>query len=237
MISEPERIVTGSIQEAWRACAQLIVDSGDRFNLVVHITDPTAVQEEGLASFDPRRVRPQVKSLYDVANTIFPSGHNNQTLSAEEFLDHYAAIYSRGRSRTPTAWGTYFQRLVDFGGGNVKQLQNTIDCMNEWHARPRAAFVLHLSGAHLDTPRPLGAPCWQYGQFIRTDNNILSLSVVYRSHDYFEKALGNFLGLARLLRFVCRHTHQTPGTLTCLSIYAHLNGKRARTRELLEMNR
>jgi thymidylate synthase len=98
---------------------------------------------------------------------------------------------------------------------------------------PRAAFVVHLSSTELDNPRPLGAPCWQYAQFIRNSDSELSLSALYRSHDYFQKALGNFIGLTRLLKFVCYHSGMQPGTLTCFSTYASLQSQQAKTRQLL----
>jgi len=233
MISEPTVISEGSIVEAWRVAAKLIVDHGDRFNVTVHIRKPAEYDEEEIESLDPKRVDLGVNSVFDVANTIFPRGRGHENDTAAAFLHHYGATYHRSHSRKPTAWGTYFQRMLTFGEGGKNQLLKTIDCMNDWKAKPRAAFGLHLSGAHLDNPRPLGAPCWQYGQFIRTDDSVLSLSVMYRSHDYFQKALGNFLGLSRLLCFVCHHTKQSAGTLTCLSTYAHLGGKRASTKTLL----
>jgi len=233
MISEPEKISEDSVTEAWRKTAKLIVDQGNRFNVTVHIKKPADFDEKEIESLDPRGTDANAKSVFDVANTIFPRGRRHESDAVPVFLQHYGAVYQRGHSRTPHAWGTYFQRLLNFGDGGKNQLLKTIDCMNDWKAKPRAAFGLHLSGAHLDNPRPLGAPCWQYGQFIRTEDSVLSLSVMYRSHDYFQMALGNFLGLTRLLCFVCHHTKQTPGTLTCLSTYAHLGGKKAATKALL----
>jgi hypothetical protein len=233
MISEPVIVSEDSITLAWRGAANLVVKDGDRFNLVVHIKNPAGYDEDEITLLNPRSVNPHVESVFDVANTIFPRGRGHESDSPADFCAHYKSVYERGRSRKPSAWGTYFQRMVTFGNGGKNQVLKIIDCMNEWKAKPRAAFVVHLSGAHLDNPRPLGAPCWQYGQFIRTDDSVLSLAVTYRSHDYFEKALGNFLGLARLLAFVCEHTEQTMGTLTCLSIYAHLGSKKAQTKALL----
>jgi hypothetical protein len=233
VISEPIVIKEDSITAAWRVATKLIVDEGDRFNITVHVRAPSAVDQSEIKLLDPSSVNAGITSVFDVANTIFPRGRGHESDDPEAFCDHYRAVYERGHSRKPTAWGTYFQRLVSFGDDKTNQLIKIVDCMNDWKAKPRAAFVLHLSSADLDNPRPLGAPCWQYGQFIRTDDDTLSLSVMYRSHDYLQKALGNFLGLTRLLSFVCEHTDQTPGTLTCLSTYAHLGGKRTEAKALL----
>jgi thymidylate synthase len=233
MVSQPVLVCGDSITEGWRASTELLLKDGDRFNVAVHIKEPTDYDEQEITALDPRRIRPAVKSVFDVANTIFPRGRGHEGDTPNAFCDHYRTTYERGRSRMPTAWGTYFQRLVSFGEEKRNQLTKIIACMNEWNAKPRAAFVIHLSSAQLDNPRPLGAPCWQYGQFIRTDDEVLSLSVMYRSHDYFQKALGNFLGLARLLAFVCHHTGQTPGTLTCLSTYAYVGATKAQAKALL----
>lgn len=233
MISEPIVVTGESIIDGWRAAAELILDHGDRFNITVHIKMPTTYDEGDVSALDPKRFRSGIKGVFDVANTIFPRGRGHDKDTPDAFCNHYLDIYKRGRSRMPTAWGTYFQRLVSFGESHENQLTKIIDCMNDWKSKPRAAFVLHLSSAELDSPRPLGAPCWQYGQFIRTDEGVLSLSVMYRSHDYFQKTLGNFLGLSRLLAFVCRHTDQKPGTLTCLSTYAYLGGTKAQAKALL----
>lgn len=233
MITKPTFIQHQHIVGAWRACTELLVNEGDRFNLTVHIEAPSDIDEQTIALLNPQRVSPSTTGLFDVANTIFPrqSAFHGATLT--DFFDHYKVVYRRGLRRHKNAWGTYFQRLSEFGPQGTNQLSTIINAINSWNVRPRAAFVVHLSGVHLDTPRPLGAPCWQYGQFLRSDDRTLSMSVTYRSHDYFAKALGNFVGLGRLLEFVCSRTGYTVGTLTCLSTYAHLNGKRADARRLL----
>jgi thymidylate synthase len=175
------------------------------------------------------------KSVYDVANTIFPAASALHSGDLEQFFAYYYKIYARGQRRHRTAWGTYFLRLIAFGTKKENQLQKIINALVEWNSRPRAAFVLHLSSPELDNPRTMGAPCWQYAQFIRSADGELSMSAVYRSHDYFQKALGNFVGLTRLLRFLCLRTNMTPGTLTCLSTYATLQNQQAPTRRLLAL--
>ena len=221
--------------EAWKAAAHLLLKDGDRFNLNVHIAVPTTLNEAEVAPFCHTRVSSHGKTVYDVANTIFPKYSALHSGDLSRFFDHYLKAYSRGQRKYPQAWGTYFLRLVAFGSGKENQLKKIIDAQANWRSRPRAAFVVHLSSAELDSPRPLGAPCWQYAQFIRNDDDVLSLSAVYRSHDYFQKALGNFVGLTRLLRFVCEHTGMKPGTLTCLSTYASLQAEKVKTRKLLAL--
>jgi thymidylate synthase len=234
MITEPYGIQARKIVEAWASATKLLVQEGDRFNLTVHVAEPAGTDENEVSQFCPKRVDPIVsKSLYDVANTIFPAPRSEEFASPEDFFRHYLRVYERGQRRHRSSWGCYFLRLISFGASKENQLGKIIQGLSEWKTRPRAAFVLHLSSTETDNPRPLGAPCWQYGQFIRNGDSTLSLVVVYRSHDYFEKALGNFVGLSRLLRFVCQHAKMEPGTLTCLSTYATLQGNQAKARRLL----
>jgi thymidylate synthase len=236
MTTEPVVIRSTNVVGAWKAAAELLVRDGDRFNLNVHITDPASSNECDAEQYCHRRVSPAIReSVYDVANTIFPARSPIHVGDLNFFFDHYQKVYERGQRRHPQAWGTYFLRLIAFGAGKENQLRKVIRGLAEWKSRPRAAFLVHLSSTELDNPRPLGAPCWQYVQFIRNDDDVLSLTAVYRSHDYFQKALGNFFGLTRLLRFVCEHSNMRPGTLTCLSTYASLQNQHAKTRQLISI--
>jgi hypothetical protein len=236
MITEPRVIVGTGIVEAWSSATRVLLDSGDRFNLTVHITEPTALEESTVGRFCPSIVDPSIsKSIYDVANTIFPSLSPYHTGPLPAFFDHYLRAYLRGQKRHSTTWGCYFLRLISFGSTQKNQLKSVVEALSGWGKRPRAAFVLHLSSSELDKPKPLGAPCLQYAQLLRNDESTISLLAVYRSHDYFQKALGNFVGLTRLLRFVCYHTGMEPGSLTCLSTYAGFQGKGNKARQLLEL--
>lgn len=50
---------------------------------------------------------------------------------------------------------------------------------------------------------------------------MLDLVVVYRNHDFFNKALGNFIALGQLLRFIAVESGKTPGNLICHSVHAY----------------
>jgi len=237
MTTEPKVVTAAGVVEAWKLATKLLVDDGDRFNLAVHITEPTSLVEAEAARFCHKRVSPDIiKSVYDVANTIFPAAGALHAGNLDAFFAHYSKAYKRGQRKHPAAWGTYFLRLTSFGRSGENQIQKILDALTGWKSRPRAAFVVHLSSTDLDNPRPLGAPCWQYAQFIRNGDNNLSLVATYRSQDYFQKALGNFIGLTRLLQFVCHHGGMTPDTLTCHATFANLQGQRTKARQLLELD-
>jgi hypothetical protein len=69
---EPDKVLAPTLVAAWFQSCKLLLRDGDRFNLVVHIADPTYLDEADLARFDPRRINSSAKSVCDVANTIFP---------------------------------------------------------------------------------------------------------------------------------------------------------------------
>lgn len=210
------------VRAAWVSAMELLVQGTPRYSLVVKIEDPSSVPERDLLVLDPQRFRGAAKPLLDVAATIFPQRRPQDQSGPQEFLDAKLAAYRRWQRRSPRTWGTYFQRLVSFGDGEVNQLVRCIDALNGWARRQRAALVLHLASPEYDLPRAQGQPCWHYGEFLREGDETLSLLAVYRSHDYFLKALGNFIGLSRLLRFVADSTGLERGRLVCVSSYATL---------------
>src|SRR5580704_2050725 len=128
MITEPRIIQAAGIVEAWKASAELLVRDGDRFNLNVHITNPASINEADVAPFCHRRVSPGIsKSVYDVANTIFPSASPLHTGNLRRFFDHYKRVYQRGQKRHSHVWGTYFLRLIAFGNAEENQLAKVIE--------------------------------------------------------------------------------------------------------------
>ena len=235
MITEPCVIAEDELIPAWRAAAELLLHDGERFNLVVHVRKPESLNESDLRRYDARCFDSAVKqSVYDVANTIFPKIRRQHPTDLDNFFDYFVKVYERGQRWHPHVWGVYFLRLTRWGNRQINQLSQIIQAIQNWKPRSRAAFVVHLSAADYDAPRTMGAPCLQYGEFIRNENTTLSLIAVYRLHDYFHRALGNLAGLTRLLRFVCQHTGLESGTLTCLSAYAFLQCSKTQMRKLLQ---
>lgn len=233
MKQQPDAIIGATVHEAWRSCATHLLAVGDRLNLVVHVSNPRDINEGILKQLDPRTVDTTAMSVFDVATTIFPSPSGRWALGPVELAAHYLPVYARLKRRTGTGWGFYFQRLASFGNTEAPQLARIVNGLSGWGHGHHGAFVIHISSAEVDRPRPQGGPCLQYGQFM-ADGDTLSLAAVYRSHDYFLKALGNFVGLCRLLTYVCSKTGHSVGTLTCLSTYAFLGARRAATAKLLK---
>ena len=77
--------------------------------------------------------------------------------------------------------------------------------------------------------------CMQYIELLCPDRETVSLLAVYRNHDYFQKALGNFIGLGQLLKFICDQTGRQAGTLTCHSAHAYYQSNKAELRSLAKL--
>lgn len=208
--------------ETYRAAVdQLRNHSGLLYHLILNIQEPWRNAEAEYLTLNPKFTKNSASDIRNVANTIFPD-RVRTAIPLVDFLRKYYTLYERAGSRHPRVWGTYFQRLLSFGPTNRNQLLEVITAINTWNGGARkSAFVFHLSG--FDRPRPLGAPCWQYGQLTCESDNSIHLSVVYRSHDYFDKALGNLWGLSRLLKFICDETGKSVGSLNCHSMHAHFH--------------
>lgn len=218
--------------DAWKKVVNFLAASGGSFNLVVNIRQPLNFSDNDLQLYDPRKKLSTARSVEDVANTIFPKRSIRWAHTCDEFTRHYEKAYRTLLSNGPRSWGIYFLRLVDFGNKHVNQLARVVSGLSSWGRNHKAAFVIHFSSMETDVPKHLGAPCLQYCEFIR-DGDSLSLLAVYRSHDYYLKALGNFIGLTRLLHYVAEKANLPVGSIICHSTYAYLDGNRRRALELV----
>ena len=111
----------------------------------------------------------------------------------------------------------------------------TVDKMKAQLAggRMRAAYELNLveddDSLELPIYSPTDAirtrcqPCLSHLSFKLLPDDRVTVTALYRSHYYVEKALGNLLGLAQLLYFVAGETGLGVGPLVCHSTYAVLD--------------
>ena len=211
-------IKSATVHGAWiDAVGDLLQAPKPIDNLLLEVTDPLRCAPLWLTAHCPRSLGLGVDSIRNVANTIFPERQLSSFSSRADFYSHFAQVYSRGgrARRNRYAWGTYYQRLTDYGDLHLNQLERAVACMCRWQTPSLTAFVFHLSAADRDGPRKRGAPCLQYIELLDHGLNGLGLVAVYRNHDYFGKVLGNLIGLSRLIRFVCDATGRHSGSLVC----------------------
>lgn len=220
---------------AWKAGVAHVVSKRELTNLLTTVDDPCAIDASWLREFSPRRIRRHYDDLRDVVNTIFPVAISESANSRDELYARYLARHDRAArwARNRATWGTYFERLVRFPPAGVNQLERVIQKLKEWERRSTTGLVFHLSSPAIDTPRTRGGPCWHFGEIIWNDGDVLDLVVVYRNHDFLNKALGNFMGLGHLLSFICAAADKRPGRLICHSVHAYSGGPLKDLRELV----
>ncbi len=232
------QVVEGATSlEAWRAgCAVLLASRGEISNLITTILQPCAVDEQWLAQYSAHRFKAGADDARDVANTLFPQRTFERTANRPDLYTRYLKAHDRARKflRGRHAWGTYFERLVRFPPVGVNQLERAIEKLNTWPQRNTTGLVFHLSSPAIDSPRTRGGPCWQFAEILWNADDSLDLVVVYRNHDFFNKVLGNFVGLGRLLHFICSSTGKQPGKLVCHSVHAYSDGSQHQLRSLIQ---
>lgn len=217
-------VVGATALDAWRQGVQAVLAEGEIFNLFTTVEQPTVFDIAWLQAHSPRRRGLGTDDLREVIKTIFPYdlAHrlpDRQSLYSEYLLRHERAM---GFVRNRGTWGTYFERLVRFPDHpDTNQLETVISKLRTWQKRSGTSLVFHLSTPARDTPRTRGGPCWQFGEIVWHPGDRLDLVVVYRNHDFFNKALGNFIGLGQLLNFICAASGKTPGRLLCHSVHAY----------------
>jgi thymidylate synthase len=223
--------------EAWRAgCAVLLTSRGEISNLLTIVIQPCVVDDRWLAQHSPLRFKAGADDARDVANTLFPQRTYERAADRSDLYSQYLRAHDRARrfQRGRHAWGTYFERLIRFPPAGVNQLERAIGKLNTWPQRNTTGLVFHLSSPAIDAPRTRGGPCWQFAEILWNADDSLDLVVVYRNHDFFNKVLGNFIGLGRLLHFICSSTGKQPGKLVCHSVHAYSDGSQQQLRSLIK---
>ena len=234
----PILIHGASCFDAWYNTAEHLCNqpTGEDTNIVVSVTNPCDFTDlpQWVIQRNPKRIMAREDNIRHVINTIFPYQLKRHYPNRHDFYNKYEAIYATGRNRR---WGTYFQRLISFGRGfnhgQTNQLEAAIRSLRG--GSPQRFFItFHLTAVNVESNvRPLGGPCWQFGEVIRNSAGQIDLVAVYRNHDYFNKALGNFIGLAKLLEFICQESGQVPGQLIIHSIHGYSSTGTVRLRQLM----
>jgi hypothetical protein len=165
-----------------------------------------------------------------VAFTIFPeriwriAGGNRKKL-----FDYYRRAFPRyqAMNRRLNGKGLYFERLTMFGdgpnGGN--QLEHIIETYNSWEAvrdTMLQAAIFDPGRDHTKSAQ-LGFPCLQHVSFVPTRDGLVT-NAFYATQQLFEKAYGNYLGLARLCTFMAGELGMKPARLNVYVGVAKLEG-------------
>jgi hypothetical protein len=241
MINQPVLIVSNDFQNAWlEVVKQLIASAWELRNLVVHINNPTALDQAFHSKIEAFAKAQGILGSKHVAYTIFPHRLYEHKGNA---IDLFTA-YNRRRGlfdRIKTGWGTYFRRMTCYEGadGPVNQLENIISAIRNRENFNKAAYTLVIQNPGGETVRPLGGPCLNYIAFQAEPNQedraiTLGLLAVYRNHDFLKRAYGNYWGLCNLLGFLVKEIGGAAGPLTCVSSHAYVSGKKTALRTFVE---
>jgi thymidylate synthase len=212
---------------AWRAGAKHILGKTDGIsNLILISNNPLEQSTSWYTRYNPKNCGSKYDNVRDVANTIFPARMLAHSSNRADFYSRYLRANERRRSAHPGSWGTYFERLIAFGESETNQLELAIASMARWSKNHKAAITLHVSSPETDGIRTRGGPCLQYIQVLCPTKSSLDLVAVYRSQDYFNKTLGNLVGLGLLQKFIASETHRAVGQLTCHSVHAFIGASK-----------
>lgn len=152
--------------------------------------------------------------------------------AATELFDDYIDMLPIIASDSSNTWdSTYFGRMVSWPGSNppVNQLKERIQYLRTQHSQGnRRANAANIAmggegelGASLQIHgsrdrRWQGGPCLVHLDLTVHDGR-LNMLATYRHWHLVTRALGNLLGLSRLLLFLCEQTGHSVGELTVVS--------------------
>jgi hypothetical protein len=234
--------------EAWLKASTWLAGQPERstFNMIVGIENPTVVSRADfhiVQTVDNFLQGHDKAPISTVAGTIFPAGLYKR-YGAKGVHEMYPQIYDEVK----TQWGTYAMRMIQRKGvsGEYHPLRELVEKIRTHKDTTRLRSIyeigtlvagdLPIYDSESDRTLPMGQPCLSHLTFKIIGKDILSLTVLYRSHYYVERALGNFIGLSQLLAFVAKETELQVGPLVCHSSYARLeSGTGWSTKDVLQL--
>lgn len=207
----------------------------ERYNLTLAIKEPTvitAIEKNVLDVIDGALIKAKRSPLATVAGTIFPANHylrSGVDGVYEDFPNDFALA-------DKFSWGTYAMRMLRMVGREgttinpleelvkkIKNRPNNERLFYEMNVSDLNDFDLPIYRTALDYKLRMPQPCLSHLSFKLFPENRLGLAVMYRSHYYTERALGNLLGLGQLQYFVATETGLGIGPLVCHSTHARVD--------------
>jgi len=160
------------------------------------------------ATLDTLLVHKGKSNVEDVAYTIFPQRLWNMAQGdrAKLFSFYRMAFPAyKAMNRKANGRGLYFERMTMYGRGpcDGNQLEYVL---SQYGSRPgvRRSMLLAATfdpGRDHTPSAQLGFPCLQLVTFVPTSAG-LTVNAVYATQQIFDKAYGNYLGLAQLGAFM-----------------------------------
>ena len=233
--------------EAWLKAAyhlynkgNLIGDGWIDYNLIIGISDPgkpDPLTEDAQKKVGEILYNCDESPIHTVAETIFPAKEYQLHGSRGVYEIYPNEIYPNIKSMRANMPGTYIQRMVSRQGpeGGINPLKNLVEKLenqSKLRNRKRACYELglldltdipiYMPERKGETKSIMGDQCLSHISMKLGSSNELYVTALYRSQYYMRKALGNFLGLARLQAFVANEANLSVGPLVCHATYAKL---------------
>lgn len=228
-------LLKNTLSDAWLAdLDHLLGNGGEQLNLVTTIADPALgrLDSRVIDELDGWLIRKGKQRVGTVANTIFPESYLRGTANRQEFYQRYQASLHRLRGLPKNGRGTYFGRLIEYPasadvkhGESTNQIEGIIQRLQIQlrSGKPkRFAYQAQVFAPGRDDTTSMGFPCLSFLSF-QLDQGCICLTAVYRNQYYFERALGNFVGLARIQRFVADAVDLKLGSLTVHACHAEID--------------
>ncbi len=212
----------------------------EAYNVVIDVTDPlaqTAVDIRIMEIVDNFLRTHGALPLQAVANTIFPE-QLYRRYGSPKFYGVYENIYKKIR-KNQGDWGRYFERMIrrpSAEGRIIRPLPDLITKMKQHvHGNGRTfhnvyelvladpVYEIAIYNPEQDAGRVMNRQCLSFLSFKLDHANRLMLTAIYRNHYYIQRLLGNLLGLARLMKFICDEVNIDIGSLTVVSTHAQVD--------------
>jgi hypothetical protein len=186
-----------------------------------------------------------------VANTIFPAAMAAQTTDITTLAGRYLKLFPELQRLEPrkNRDGTYFLRLIEYPGatGPINQLERFLRTLTRelgTDGPKRARYEIVVDGPAVETQiadpgaiaapivepsqdtSAMGFPCLSLLSF-QHDGSSLHVVAHYRSQFLMQRGLGNYLGIARLQRYLATQAGLQAGQLTIVVGHAHADRLRA----------
>ena len=230
----PVIIADTNVSRAWsRLLLRVLKGAGTEVApLVLSVAAPVTggLVEDALVrrALDGLLERKGRRSVEDVAFTIFPQRLWEMCDDRARFFDLYIATLPRWQAMNQrlNRRGLYFERMVQYGRGpcNGNQLEWLL---SQYRSRPsvrRSMLQVGLFDPARDhvADAQLGFPCLQQVSFEPTAAGLV-VNAFYATQQIFDKAYGNYVGLAQLGAFMGQQMQMRLARLNVMAGIAKLD--------------
>lgn len=238
-----------NLSDAWlRAIDHLRKVGGTATNFCVAFSDYSEerstrkVLDDFIADYRAEgQTKGEMYPVSTVASTIFPTAFYRWGSPGAESRRRLYDLHERTMrvERRMRVKDNYFNRLVSWpsSDGPLNQLEALVlKLTSQVKARsPKSSwYEVGVEHPEFDVPLPggdvrvqspehdkslMGFPCLSHLSFTLVGGE-LHLTAVYRNQHFIARAYGNYVGLARLVKFVADESGCTPGEILCVATHA-----------------